>query len=198
MLSGLMYTLHEHCERFCRGALSRARDTALLGIQVAKMSGRSKLWSFVSGVGAAAVTSGVGYLVLDSMSEIATLRNCQHQVLDLAVRHEQLCNELGLPLNVGPLLTSSMNVSPSGRLVKCEFAIAGSKRSSDVSATVQRAPYASTFLYNFMGPSDWELLHCHVLIGKLRLHLKTIPLYFSDDALQVLIATPVSSCRRTE
>lgn len=121
--------------------------------------------SFLSGIGAAGLTAGAAYLVCDSVSEIITLRQCQKAVLPLALQHSALCGELGVPLTVGSLLSSSMRVSPSGQLVQCQFAIEGSKRSSDVTATVQRPPYSSSFVYNVFGPARWQLVNCHVLVS---------------------------------
>lgn len=120
---------------------------------------------FGSGVVASLAGASVVYLVADSANDIITLRKCQHQVLDLAVKHSGLCQELGVPIEVGSLLKSSVRFSPSGRLVKCQFAVDGATKSSDVSATLHRPVYPSSILYNLSGPGDWELLNCHILVG---------------------------------
>lgn len=127
---------------------------------------------FVKGVGTAVVASGCAYLVGDAISDVITLRACHQLVLPLARDNQPLVKQLGHDLDAGPMFSSKMRSSPSGQIVQCQFRIDGSKRSSDVTATVQRPPYASTALYNLLGPALWDLQNCHVLIGK-KFHLWT-------------------------
>lgn len=127
---------------------------------------------FVKGVGTAVVASGCAYLVGDAISDVITLRACHQLVLPLARDNQPLVEQLGQDLDAGPMFSSKMRSSPSGQIVQCQFRIDGSKRSSDVTATVQRPPYASTAVYNLLGPALWDLQNCHVLIGK-KFHLWT-------------------------
>ena len=126
---------------------------------------KSRTFHFLRGGATALVGCGVAYLVCDTVSDVITLRECQKLVLPLAVRNEQLASALQLPLTVGPTWSSSLRVSPTGSMVQCQFKLDGQQRSSDVSATVRRKPYATPFLYNLLGPGKWELIHCHVLLG---------------------------------
>jgi hypothetical protein len=119
------------------------------------------------------VSCVAAYLVLDTLSDAITLRECQNLVLPRAAQDERLINELGLPFRVGPMYSSSLRVSPTGRMVQCQFRLDGQQRSSDVTATVQRGPYATSFLYNVIGPGSWTLLNCHVLVGALWIWIAT-------------------------
>lgn len=131
------------------------------------MQSLTAISNFVKGIGAAVAVSACAYVVCDSISDVITLRACHQLVLPLARAHEPLAEQLGERMDAGPMYSARMRSSPSGRLVQCQFRIDGSKRSSDVTATVNRPPYTSTALYNIFGPASWDLQHCHVLIGAL-------------------------------
>jgi hypothetical protein len=132
---------------------------------------QSKAFQFASGIATSLIGCGVVYMVCDGLSECVTLRTCQRLVLPLAASDEQLTGELGAPIFAGPMYSSSIRTSPSGRLAQCHFRIDGRHRSSDVTATVRRLPYSCTFLYNLVGPGTWELIHCHVLVGATPWHM---------------------------
>lgn len=147
------------------GEVSPRSVFTTVAAKLVQMRSFQAMTSFAKGLGAAVVASGCVYLVCDAVSDAITLRACHQLVLPLAREHGPLVDQLGKHLDAGPMFSSSMRSSPSGRVVQCQFRIDGSKRSSDVTATVQRPPYASTALYNVFGPAVWDLQHCHVLIG---------------------------------
>jgi hypothetical protein len=126
---------------------------------------QSKLLQFASGATASLVGCGVVYMACDTLSDVVTLRACQQLVLPRAAANEQLVGELGVPIAAGPMYSSSLRTSASGRMVQCQFRLDGQLCSSDVTATVRRPPYASSWLYNLVGPGTWELIFCHVLVG---------------------------------
>lgn len=126
---------------------------------------QSSAFQFVVGTTAGLAVAAAGYLVVDTISDAITLRECQKLVLPLAVQHQELSEELGLPISVGPMYSSSLRVSPTGRTIQCMFRLDGPKRSSEVSATVQRTSYGWTAVHNLLGPGTWSLANCHVLIG---------------------------------
>lgn len=142
--------------------------------------------SFAKGVGTAFVASGCAYLVGDAISDLITLRACHQLVLPLARDNQPLVQQLGQDLDAGPMFSSKMRSSPSGQIVQCQFRIDGSERSSDVTATVRRPPYASTALYNMLGPAEWDLQHCHVLIGK-KLHPWTFASTREDTKVHLFV-----------
>lgn len=126
---------------------------------------QSAAFRFACGAAVGFALSGAVYLVCDTFSDAITLRECQKRVLPLAVRHEQLVTELGPPLAVGPMFSSSLRISPTGRTVQCQFRLNGEKRGADVAATVQRTSHGMTLVHNLLGPATWDLANCHVLIS---------------------------------
>lgn len=126
---------------------------------------RSKVFRFAAGAAAAAASCGAAYLVIDALSDVVTMRECQRMVLPLAAQHQALAHELQPPIAAGPMWRASLRSSPSGGLVQCRFTLDGVQRSAAVTATVQRPACATPLLYNLTGPGTWQLVNCHVLVG---------------------------------
>lgn len=132
---------------------------------------KSFLWGAAVSVGGCATV----YLACDAISDTLILRECHRLVLPLAAAREALNTELGGELQPGPWYSSMVRCTPSGRMYQCQFRLDGKERSSDVTATLYRPTYMTTALYNLMGPGEWELKHCHVLVGALRRTLGSHP-----------------------
>jgi hypothetical protein len=139
-------------------------DKALCCVWMVALSSRAR--SFLQGLAVSVCCSAAVYLGCDAISDAIILRECHKLVLPLASKRDALVEELGEHLEPGPMFSSTLRSSPTGNMVQCQFRLDGSKRSSDVTATVCRPPYATNALYNLWGPREWELRHCHVLVGK--------------------------------
>jgi hypothetical protein len=131
------------------------------------MSIAASAYSFLRGAAVSVGACATVYLAGDAISDTLILRECHRQVLPLALAREALTTELGGELQPGPWYSSMLRSTPSGRMYQCQFRLDGKERSSDVTATLYRPPYTSTALYNLFGPGEWELKHCHVLVGEL-------------------------------
>lgn len=131
------------------------------------MSISGSAYQFLRGAALALGSCAAVYLTCDAVSDTIILRECHRLVLPLALARDSLAAELGGEVQPGPWFSSMVRSSTSGRMYQCQFRLDGSKRSSDVTATLSRPPYTTTALYNLLGPGEWELKHCHVLVGML-------------------------------
>lgn len=129
------------------------------------MSIAGSAYQFLRGAALSLGTCAAVYLTCDAVSDTIILRECHRLVLPLALARDALTTELGGELQPGPWFSSMVRSSSSGRMYQCQFRLDGTKRSSDVTATLYRPPYTTTALYNLLGPGEWELKHCHVLVG---------------------------------
>lgn len=129
------------------------------------MSIAGNAYQFLRGAAFSVGTCVAVYLACDAVSDTIILRECHKLVLPLALGRDALTTELGGELQPGPWFSSMVRSSSSGTMYQCQFRLDGSQRSSDVTATVYRPPYTSTALYNLLGPGEWQLKHCHVLVG---------------------------------
>jgi hypothetical protein len=125
---------------------------------------QKRLYGFIKGLGFALAGSAGVYFVGSTVQETLLLQNCQGKVLSLALKHEQLVDELGGDLFTGPLYASRIGWSPTGREAQCQFRLEGTEKRSTVTASVRTIP-GTSFITSLTDPNSWELVHCHVLTG---------------------------------
>jgi hypothetical protein len=125
---------------------------------------RSALKSAIGG----ALLGGAVYVGADLASDVYTVGVLRRQSLALAQQHAELRALLGAaadsPLQPGPLWQSTLAFAQGGHVAHCTFPVAGPAAGTDIVMRAARRPgYRSTFLYNFVGPGEWDVLTCSAM-----------------------------------
>lgn len=118
-----------------------------------------------------ALAGGAAYVSADVASDIYTVSTLRSKALEVAQGHGELAQLLGNgqeggggALRPGPLYATTLAYGQGGHIAHCTFALQGSSRATDVIVRgARRAGYRSNFLYNFLGPGEWELLSCQAM-----------------------------------
>uniref|UniRef100_A0A7S1X9H0 Uncharacterized protein n=1 Tax=Tetraselmis chuii TaxID=63592 RepID=A0A7S1X9H0_9CHLO len=118
-----------------------------------------------AGLAGGALLSGTfGYCFVDAATDALTFRILRRMAMERIEESDRVrafvCRtQPEAPMTTGPWYDSTVRLLRSGQLAVVTFQVAGPSASTEVWVRATRPQgWRSTFLYNTLGPGQWELL----------------------------------------
>lgn len=111
------------------------------------------------------VLGGIVYLSGDQASDMITYSKLHNQAMELVASDEQVPLLIGAPYKSGAWYDATLAFSHGDKVAHCTFQLKGSRGVTDIALKGGRQPgYRSNILYNIIGPAEWRLLSCQVMV----------------------------------